>query len=479
MNPSKLFRALLPIFCLLSLFAFSQTARAQAAEFSRGVIIERVVCQSNAAQSYALYLPSSYTPEKKWPVIYAFDPVARGRVPVELFQQAAEKYGYIIAGSHNSQNGMQSAPLQAAITSMIADTRQRLSIDEKRIYTTGFSGGARVATRVASSCNGCVAGVVACGAGFPPDITPPPSMPFVYFATIGTEDYNYPELRRLDDKLGALGVSHHVATFDGGHQWAASPLLLEAVEWLELQAMRVGRRERDAAFIEMLWKRGVEHAQQDEAANRLHEAYIGYAALAADFKGLKDVAEYEKKTLALKETKEVRQALKDEQGQLQKQLELAAQLIELGRTLLTEPSARGVTLKEMQAIIDGLRKKAKATEDSSERRVSRRALRQVFAQTFEAAMFNYHPNRQYEIAIANLEVASLIAPDHWQVPYELARAYALKGEKKKAIESLKRAVEKGFPDQSAIENQKDFEAIRAETEYQSIIKSFNEGKQTK
>src|SRR5947209_1939624 len=54
----------------------------------KGQVIERVVCRTDARQSYALYIPSGYTPARKWPILYAFDPLARGRVPVELFRDA-------------------------------------------------------------------------------------------------------------------------------------------------------------------------------------------------------------------------------------------------------------------------------------------------------------------------------------------------------------------------------------------------------
>lgn len=60
-------------------------------------VIERVVCQKDPAQSYALYLPSGYTHEREWPIIYCFDYIGNGKVPVERFRDAAETYGYIIA----------------------------------------------------------------------------------------------------------------------------------------------------------------------------------------------------------------------------------------------------------------------------------------------------------------------------------------------------------------------------------------------
>lgn len=479
MNSSKRGRAFLPLISLLTLLFLSSVAFAQSEDFPRGVLIEKVACLSDAGQSYALYLPSGYTPQKKWPVIYAFDPDGLGNQPVALYKEAAEKYGYIVAGSYNSQNGMQPVPLQTAVVSLLTDTRKRLSIDERRIYTTGFSGGARVATRVASSCGGCIAGVIACGAGFPPDIKPTGAVPFALFATVGIDDFNYPELRRLDGLLSTLNLPHHTATFDGRHQWASSQLLTEGVEWMEVQAMRAGRRERDEALLEILWKKRLEQVRADEAAKKFYETYTGYVSLAADFKDLKDVSGYEKKAAALKETKEVKQALKSEQEQLDKQLELAVQLINLGGKLLTDPSERGGAMREMRTMIAGLREKTKATEDTGERRIARRALSQVMAQTFEAAMFTYYPRGQYDIAIANLEVAEEIAPKSWGIPYEMARSYALHGDKKKAIESLKRAVEKGFSDLSAIENQPDFASLREEDEFKSLVKNLKEVKQPK
>jgi dienelactone hydrolase len=479
MHSPKQVRAYVPLISLLPLLLTLFVSAARAAEFPRGVLIEKVVCQADASQSYALYLPSAYTPQKKWPVIYAFDPSGLGNEPVELYREAAEKYGYIVAGSYNSENGMQPLPLRTAIVSLLDDTRGRLSIDDRRIYTTGFSGGARVATRVASSCAGCIAGVIACGAGFPPDIKPTQAVPFAYFATVGIEDFNYPELRRLDGLLASLNLPHYTATFAGRHQWASSQLLTEAVEWMEVQAMRAGRRERDEALLEAVLHKRLERARAADAAKNPYEAYLAYAALAADFKSLKDVAEYEKRAAQLKESKEVRQALKSEQEQLTKQLELAQQIIGLGGKLLTEPAARSSAMKDMRAEISELREKSKATEDTAERRIARRALSQVLAQTFEAAMYHYHPDGQYDVAIVNLEVAEEVAPKISQIPYEMARAYALRGEKKKALESLRRAVEKGFPDAAAIENQKDFASLRAEDEFKSIINSLKEARPPK
>src|ERR1043165_7370659 len=69
-----------------------------------GQIVERIEALNDSSQSYALYLPSNYTPNRMWPVLYAFDPGARGNVPVGRFKEAAEKYGWIVLGSNISRN---------------------------------------------------------------------------------------------------------------------------------------------------------------------------------------------------------------------------------------------------------------------------------------------------------------------------------------------------------------------------------------
>src|SRR5207248_9970489 len=118
-----------------------------------------------------------------------------------------------------------------------ADLGQRFSIDAERLYLTGMSGGARVATQDALN-NNNIAGVIASSAGYP-DSKPRASVHFAVFATAGTEDFNYIEMRQLDRKLTS---PHHLAIFNGGHTLPPDEIALEAIEWMELAAMKSGRR---------------------------------------------------------------------------------------------------------------------------------------------------------------------------------------------------------------------------------------------
>ena len=129
-----------------------------------------VAVAADPSNSYALYLPSAYSPAKRWPLLLVFDPFARGEVSVKLFHEAAEKYGFIVVGSNNSRNFQDPS---AAIRMLWADVKERYAIDPRRIYTAGLSGGARVASSVALACKDCIAGVIANGAGLPNGATSP------------------------------------------------------------------------------------------------------------------------------------------------------------------------------------------------------------------------------------------------------------------------------------------------------------------
>ena len=230
------------------LLAAALSAQQKAAAPIPGQVDPQRHCASKPDQTYALYVPSTYTPDKKWPIVYAFDPSARGARPVEALKAGAEKYGYIVAGSNNSRNGPWAPEIEAA-QAVSDDTRTILSIDDHRIYFTGFSGGARVAGRIAQICK-CAAGVYLNGAGFPSGTSPSPKdSVFPTFAAVGNVDFNFPEVTRLDEALAAAGYPHFLRHFDGPHQWAPPEVAEEALAWFLLVAMKKNLVSRDDAFI--------------------------------------------------------------------------------------------------------------------------------------------------------------------------------------------------------------------------------------
>lgn len=332
-----------------------------AEEFPRGQIIEEVKCGADSAQSYALYIPSDYTPGSAWGVIFGFDPRARGRTPVERFQAAAEKYGYIVAGSNNSRNGSWPNSMAAA-AAMARDVATRFSLDPKRVYTAGMSGGARVAMGVALG-NNVIAGVIAASAGFP-DGRPAKKAPFAVFGTAGSEDFNYIEMRDVDRNLT---TPHRLAIFEGGHVWLSAELAMEAIEWMELRAVRDGKSARDVG--EIFDKRVA--AAEKLKGRLLLEALEG---IVEDFQTLRDVKALEARVAALKKDKHVRDevaALKKEEDNERRMLD---QFLSLERELATA-EVKSQILGQLRELWKKQHAVATGSENTANRRVARRVMR--------------------------------------------------------------------------------------------------------
>jgi len=451
---------------LLVLFAH---ATAQIHSIPRGEVVERIEALNDSSQSYALYLPSNYTPDRKWPVLYAFDPGARGRVPVERFKEAAEKYGWIVLGSNNSRNGPWNVVVNAW-NAMLTDSHQRFAIDDERMYTTGFSGGARAAVRIAAGCK-CLAGVIANGAGFPSDLAPSPQMHFVFFGAAGVDDFNYAELKSLQELLTKAGIIHRVQTFDGRHEWPPVSVANAAVEWMELHAMKAGKRQRDDGFVSAMWQQSLTNARTIEEAKKYTEAYQLYLDLAASFKGLRDVAEIETKANQLANSRDLKDAIREEQLQIKKQRELESRLHSLiaGAVSINQSEEGFDTGNLLSKILDDLRKQAKASEDSSQRRVARRVLDGLFVGLIEQGISLLQTEKNYSESIKPLKLATEVNPDRPGAFFYLAWAYAGNRDKKKSLQSLNTAVEKGFSDTAMITTNKAFDSLRSDPEYQQIM----------
>ena len=449
-------------------FSLLAAAIASAQELPRGTVIDKVVCARDQAQSYALYVPAGYSADREWPVIFAFDPGARGRVPVERFRDAAERYGFIVAGSNNSRNGPMTVSIDA-INAMHADLRARFGLDARRSYLTGFSGGARAAATVGLALKGQAAGVIGFGAGFPDGVEPSASVPFVFFGAAGTDDFNYPELRQLDQALERAGITHRLEVFAGGHEWPPAAVCTRAVEWMEIQAMKSGRRPRDAALIEQILSRTMADAADHERAGRLLEAYWLYAALAKDFAGLRDVSASADRARQLEQSREVRQGLTDLKTSVEKQAALDARLDELAR-------AAGANAGDDRAVGDLLvavgdvAKRADQDGRPAERMATRRVMVRWWSRFGEAASAAIAHGNFAQAAVCYRAMARL-RPENPSVEYNLACVCARNGDRREAIDALRRAVAKGFSDRNLLLNDPDLESLRGQPAFRSILDS--------
>jgi predicted esterase len=442
---------------------------AAAAELPRGTLVEKVACAGSPDQAYSLYLPSAYTPDRPWPILYAFDARGDGKQVAELFRGAAETYGWILVSSWNTASDGPMEPNFTAMKALWADTHARFAIDDRRVYTAGFSGTVRFACILALTAPGSVAGVIGASAGFPIGSPPKKDNPFPFFGTFGDRDFNYYEMKDLDRTLGALALPHRIEGFAGPHDWPPVDLATRAVGWMELQAMKSGRREKVPALVEAEWAGDRERARAQAVAHPA-DALHTWSAMAADFAGLRDVAEAEREIAALAASPACKKELAErEKRDLRDREILAAAPSILARA---NPGNEPVTVAKISADlkIPELKKRAAST-DLEESLSAQRILNTYWGQTSFYLPQSFLERKEYDRIVFMLSIATEIRPDSPGLWVEIAAAHARKGKtgRKKALESLRIAVDKGLSDPAALDARPAFADLRQDEEFRQIL----------
>ena len=303
---------------------------------------------------------------------------------MEAIREAAEKFGYIVSASNNSRNGLGGGSSEA-MKAMWLDTQTRFPVAEQRRYVAGMSGGARVAVSIALSCSGCVAGMIANAAGFPFSTEPTRDMKFVYYAAVGNADFNYGEFVDLRRKLDAATARYRIRNFEGQHGWAPPEVWVEALNWMDIQAMSAGTMPRDQSRIQQTFATGLASAHEFQSQNNPLAAVREYQSLVRDFRGLADISSAEKSLAELATSKAVKAAEKDEASALDQQTQMTARLSAQMQAIAASNNYQ-VDAEDLKGGITDLKKRADASRKSNELKalVVRRALGQLVVEAYES-----------------------------------------------------------------------------------------------
>lgn len=430
---------------------------AAVAALATGKLVRRVVTAHDPEQSYALYLPSGYDPKRKWPILYCFSPYGRGsgNVPVELFQAAAEKYGWIVVGSNNSRNGPWQ-PIVKAVDAMVKDTAAKFSIDPARRYSTGFSGGARVAFYLACREKPQFAGVIPIGAGMARGQKRPGPLLAVY-AICGERDVNHAELLQLSGRLAAWKVRRfRLSNFEGGHAWPPAGSCTEAVRYMELlrlQAMNKRGPQESESLERIIGEERAASEKLIESGGTLmrgHSRLRELAALAGDA----PVAEAIRKRLAEIESGERFKTEKKAFDALRKVYADSHKVADANKRVVGQLAGRVAFIERHPK-----------TEAAAREMVVMRALAASLATNVQAAM----ARKDYRSAEVFLRCLRLGAPREKDVAYGLACALARNGKKDEAIKALAAAVSLGFKDVKRIRSDPHLELLRADPTLQELL----------
>jgi len=437
-----------------------------------GIVHGSVAVAAEPSNSYALYLPSAYSAAKRWPLLLVFDPFARGEVSVKLFHEAAEKYGFIVVGSNNSRNF---ADPSSAIRVLWADVRERYAVDPRRIYTAGLSGGARVASTVALACRNCIAGVIANSAGLPNGATPPGPDVSEWFLAAGTTDFNYPEQLHLKETFDAHKVVSRFVVFEGPHNWMPKEFAERALAWFQLRAMVKGIAPPDKEFITQQFESRVAEAQAEQKSGDVLAAERAYREIAQDFSSFRDVKPQMALAKSLAESGEFRKARRNEKAALELQDEVTKKIGNLVAGINLGTDQRTDFFSQLQSAVNDAYRDKKESSSPWRRQAIERGLASAFAYAVESGQ-QAMLKKDFVSARSMFQAGEIIQPESAWASYLVATSQGALGQKKPALQELKKAMEKGMTSAKALEDAA-FDRIRNEPEFKELSAKLAAGKQ--
>jgi hypothetical protein len=442
-------------------FLFSQVS-------SNNQVTDTVKCRANPRQSYALYLPAQYDRKKSWPVILIFDPAAMGRKGVDTFLEAGRKYGFILACSNNSRNGPTSDNFTAA-AAMLQDVKERFTIDQGRIYASGFSGGSRFAMAFAIK-EKSISGVIGCGAGLPNDRNSRPTgnSRFLYYGLAGNRDMNYLEMCTLPGIFSQqTRVVSYFRTFSGGHQWPGSDLIIDAVEWIVLQSMNRKLIPSDQTFLSHIETKTQNLIDIELSAGNLPDAIMYMRFAIRDFQGTPFASRLIQKLNESEKSGEYHKATikwnKMADTEKERRENYMNYLIKIDNSGSLPDSTLTWWKNEVRTLI---RLRDKSSPDNSQ--MASRILNFISILCSEQGM-SYFRNRYYLQAVLMFKICTFSDSENPNNYYNLARSLASSDKSKESLDALFEALNHGYNSLKTVESDLAFVKIRDDTRYKTLI----------
>ena len=199
-------------------------------EAEPGVISGQITCQADERWSYRLYLPKDFHTGRQWPVWFVMSAGGgKNGKALRRYIPGADRLGCILALSVQSKNNFADSDL--AIEAMADDVYERLPVIEGLGFTSGMSGGSRMAYLLAER-DKRIGGVLACGSESGVYLKEADFRPArlrrstTVYSLIGTNCFNRSEAVRSHQEF----PDHfRLRFFSGRHDWAKSPYIEEGM----------------------------------------------------------------------------------------------------------------------------------------------------------------------------------------------------------------------------------------------------------
>jgi len=190
-------------------------------------------CLSNKKHTYQIFVPEVDASFRQIPLLISIDPHGDGKLAVNGFKEAAQKYQVVVVGSNLIKNN--NTNYIEELDELIADVKSRYPVGNY-LFVGGFSGGARMAIGYAT--NHKVDGVIAYGAlASAKQIA---ALNNRVISVIGFDDFNFIEVAPFVIDPQQMPSNLLLETIDATHAWPQKNILQQTLGYMLLSTMPPG-----------------------------------------------------------------------------------------------------------------------------------------------------------------------------------------------------------------------------------------------
>ncbi len=237
-------------------------APALSRRFFHGPVVPPPPAKVRDTDELLVRLPRSYSARTPAGILIWCDADDSSRLPASLYK-ACDELNLILAGFSQVGNDRPIADrLQRALDAWMT-VGTRFHTDRRRVYATGISGGAKVATMLWAGCPDVFTGAVPVvglayweaapaetGKSFPAVLGTPPAdlarllKPHRLFAVTGDKDFNQLSVENIGKLMAKAGWAVRTRTEPGmAHQMGSPDVMLESLRWIDEPAREAEAKE--------------------------------------------------------------------------------------------------------------------------------------------------------------------------------------------------------------------------------------------
>ncbi|MDF0706483.1 alpha/beta hydrolase [Flagellimonas okinawensis] len=243
----------LTFFCALSVFS-------QQMVLKKGEIVQNLPVNDSTENTYSVYIPKTFSMDKKWPLLMVFDTEGNEDKALSMFTIAAENEGYVLAATKLSDSVSLTKNMVVA-SNTIQKIMSLLPIHDDRIYAAGQGAGGQFASLVPILISG-VNGAMSIGSSLANKELINLKEPFHFIGLVNKENYNYPFMMTDTQLLDKYKFPNQVLLYDGEGDWPGVSYIQKALQLFTLDAM--GRKwiPQDAQYVENAYQEDLQKINQ-------------------------------------------------------------------------------------------------------------------------------------------------------------------------------------------------------------------------